>query len=183
MFFIISLQFEIKLVCSLSADLHNLGIMHLLMLYLHSQIDVQSGFLPWNSPSNERCPWMNTGRSPVQPKLFASSFLLLSSSHIVQRTSQTNLNNKNSLGAQCHSCSPNSKFCSCLPPWSCWKCNIPNQWCLPSFLQSSVWFCFSVTLGKPRNETLHSFHFFSFSSERTRSSLALLVRAVVLIFE
>lgn len=80
-------------------------------------------------------------------------------------------------------CSPNSKFCPCLPPFSCWKCSIPNYWWLPSFLQSSVWSCFSVTLGKPRSETLHSFHFSSFSSEWTRSCLTLLVRAVVLIFE
>lgn len=80
-------------------------------------------------------------------------------------------------------CSPNSKFCPCLPPFSCWKYNIPNCWWLPSFLQSSAWSCFSVTLGKPRSETLHFFHFSSFSSEWTRSCLTLLVRAVVLIFE
>lgn len=35
-------------------------------------------------------------------------------------------------------------------PFLCCKSDIPTQWWLPSLLQSSVWFCFSVTLGEAK---------------------------------
>lgn len=129
-------------------------------LWLYSFINAAPTFPNWClvrifTPSNETCPWMNPNAHQSLPDLsFCCHLHTLCKEH-----HKPTSNNKNSLWAQCHSCSPNSTFCPCLPPFSYWRCDIPNHGWLPSFLQSSVWSCFSVTLGKPRSETLHSFHF------------------------